>query len=507
MTGPAVVILTDPARCELGDTDVLVQAVLQVQRLSEAGLAPSQAFCDHPAAAMKFIEAYAKAFPELQLRSSDLPAPEALYSIVADGRVMPLQASAAPEAARTGDAGQPSPLYVLSLGAPDALVRALQHNRFVKSDIQVVEIAPVDDSRTESVSVAEAVAHEPLTRSVWRDAAAAEPDHDEEESFAPEGLASSDRLKLASVEVNLDHIQVDRGEDHKDPYDPVMGQPEMVPVVKAPAAAPVLDAGGGPASSAGGVNGGSITASDSGARPAPDAATHSTATSATTPEPDSLSPSPPAITAPVPVAGEEQNPEAAAGVDVSQDSAAVDEDATSPDSLEHTETPAGDHEEDGGEETSGGDVREDPAAATDGAVLNPPAAGTTESGEEPPRISATSFDAPGEDVRYPPTGSFAMDDDVSYSAPAGSGPGFDILEDLFGSGECEIIDLKAVLAGLPDAAGAPGAPVPNVGTGPVRGFDESPAPQVVAPPDSDGPSPDPEDAEPQRSPAVHDLDI
>jgi hypothetical protein len=506
MTGRAVVIMTDPARCELGDTDVLVQAVLQVQQLSEAGSAPSQAFCDHPAAAMKFIEAYAKAYPELQLRSSDLPAPEALYSIVADGRVMPLQAPAAPEAARTGEAGQLYPLYVLSLGAPDALVQALQHNRFIKSDIQVVEIAPLDDSRTESVSVAEAVAHEPLTRSFWRDAAAAEPDHDEEEFFAPEALASSDRLKLASVEVNLDHIQVE--DDYKDRYDSVMGQPEMAPVVTPPAAAPVLDAGGSPTSSAGGMSGGSVTASDSGARPVLEAATQSAATSATTPEPGSLSPSPPAIAAPVPVAGEEKIPEAAAGVDASEDSAAVDEDATSRDSPEHTETPDGDHEEDGGEETSGGaDVREDPTVVADGAVVDPPAAGTTESGEEPPRISITSFDAPGEDVRYPPTGCFAMDDDVSYSAPAGSGPGLDILEDLFGSGECEIVDLKAVLAGLPDAAGALGPQVPNVGPGPVRGFNESPAPQVVALPDADGPSPDPEDAWHERSPAVHDLDI
>jgi hypothetical protein len=505
MTGRAVVILTDPARCELGDTDVLVQAVLQVQQLSEAGLAPSQAFCDHPAAAMKFIEAYAKAYPELQLRSSDLPAPEALYSIVADGRVMPLQAPAAPDAVRMGEASQLYPLYVLSLGAPDALVRALQHNRFIKSDIQVVEIAPADDSRTESVSVAEAVAHEPLTRSLWREERAAESDREEE--FLPsEEVASSDPLKLASVEVDLDHIQVDRGGDHKDHYDPVMGQPENMPVVTPPVSAPAVDASGGPNASAGGLSGGSITASDSGAKPASEAATQSAATSTTTLEPGALSPSPPAITAPLPVPGEENIPEAAAGVDASEDSAAVDDGATSPDSPDPTETPPDDLEEESEEEASGGaDVQEDPAAIADGTEGNASAAGAAESGKEAPRMGAASFDAPGEDVRYPPAGSFALDDDVSYAAPAG--PGLDTLEDLLGSGACEVVDLEAVLAGLPEAAGVLAAPVHDLGPRPGRGFDESPGPQVAGPPGPDAPRPDPEDTEPERSPAVHDLDI
>ena len=116
MTSRAVVILTEPEQCELAGPDVLVQAMLEVQQLSKAGLAASQAFCDHPAAAMKFIEAYTKAYPELQLRSSDLPLPEQLYSIVADGRVMPLRAPAALEGAKPGEASQLYPLYVLSLG-------------------------------------------------------------------------------------------------------------------------------------------------------------------------------------------------------------------------------------------------------------------------------------------------------------------------------------------------------------------------------------------------------
>ena len=78
MSNPSVVILTEPARCGLADVDTLVQAVLQVQQLNQAGVAAAQAFCDHPAAALKFMEAYTKAYPELQLHSGDLPPPATL---------------------------------------------------------------------------------------------------------------------------------------------------------------------------------------------------------------------------------------------------------------------------------------------------------------------------------------------------------------------------------------------------------------------------------------------
>ncbi|MGH6898316.1 MAG: nucleoside hydrolase-like domain-containing protein, partial [Geminicoccaceae bacterium] len=245
MTSRTVVILTEPERCELADADTLVQAVLQIQQLNKAGLGGSQTFCDHPAAAVRFIEAYAKAYPELQLRSSDLPPPEQLYSIIADGRVMPLQGAAAPDIANTGEAGQLYPLYVLSLGAPDALMQALQHNRFAKSDIQVVEIAPIESSGSEPVSVAEAVAHEPHSGSSWGAEGSAELGHNGE-LLPLEELSSSGPLKLASVEVNLDHIQVDRGHDQKDPYIPVLDEPATVAVVAPPATGPVGAAGGGP---------------------------------------------------------------------------------------------------------------------------------------------------------------------------------------------------------------------------------------------------------------------
>ena len=52
MTNPAVVILTDAASCELADPDALLQALVEVQQLNNAGVPASQAFCDHPTAAM-----------------------------------------------------------------------------------------------------------------------------------------------------------------------------------------------------------------------------------------------------------------------------------------------------------------------------------------------------------------------------------------------------------------------------------------------------------------------
>jgi hypothetical protein len=75
MTSPSVVILTEPANCALADGQLLLQAVLQAQELSREGLPVSQAFCDNPAAAASFIEAYTNAFAGLQLQSPDLPLP------------------------------------------------------------------------------------------------------------------------------------------------------------------------------------------------------------------------------------------------------------------------------------------------------------------------------------------------------------------------------------------------------------------------------------------------
>ena len=483
MTNRTVVILTEPARCQLADADALVQAVLQAQQLNQAGLGASQAFCDHPAAAMRFIEAYARAYPELQLRSSDLPPPEQLYSIVADGRVMPLPGPAAPDSARPGDAGQLYPLYVLSLGAPDTLMRALEHNRFARSDIQVVEIARPESPTADPMSVAEAVAHEPLSRASWRAEASAEPGRDRGDALPMEALSSNDPLKLASVEVDLDHIQVDRRGDQKVDFDPSTA--EAVAAVAPPASVAAADSGGGSKASASGTGGGSTTTSDAAAKSAPEAAPGGAALSAPAREPGSGSESSPAARATAPGDDQERSPEGDHGSDPPEDPAADEPRGTPPADPDGTATAPGDGEEESPEEEAGGaDASEDSAAA------------------------AASFGVPGEDVRYPPNCTFAMDDDVAYPAPAGLGPDLGMFEDFFGgSGESEAVDLEAMLARLSEAAGASAAPVHDLDLRLRRGFDADPEADGARPPEPDGPPPDQEGAEHQRSPAVHDLDL
>lgn len=506
MTNRTVVILTEPARCQLADADALVQAVLQAQQLNQAGLGASQAFCDHPAAAMRFIEAYARAYPELQLRSSDLPPPEHLYSIVADGRVMPLPGPAAPDSAKPGDAGQLYPLYVLSLGAPDTLMRALEHNRFARSDIQVVEIARPESPTADPMSVAEAVAHEPLSRASWRAEASAEPGRDRGDALPMEALSSNDPLKLASVEVDLDHIQVDRRGDQKVDFDP--SPAEAVAAVAPPASVAVADSGGSKASVSG-TGGGSATSSDAAAKSAPEAAPGGAALSAPAREPGSGSESSPAARATAPGDDQARSPEGDHGSDPPEDPAADEPDGTPPADPDGTATAPGDGEEESPEEEAGdADASEDSAAAADATEDGASATRAAGSGDEPPRIAAASFGVPGEDVRYPPNCSFAMDDDVAYAAPAGLGPDLGMFEDFFGgSGESEAVDLEAVLARLSDAAGASAAPVHDLDLRLRPGFDANPEPDGSRPPEPDGPLPDQQDAEHQRSPAVHDLDL
>jgi hypothetical protein len=214
MTSPAVVILTDPAQCQLADADVLLKALLQVQQLSNAGVPASQAFCDHPAAAQEFVDAYSKVYPELQQQSSDLPLPEHLHSMVADGRFGPLPAPNTGEPTKPGESAQLYPLYVLSLGAPESLMQALQHNPLAKSNIRVLEIAPIEQPAAESVPVAEAVAPDPAAaRSSWLADSPSALQKDDEEALSAEALPAGGSVKLDSVEVDLDHIQADRDDD------------------------------------------------------------------------------------------------------------------------------------------------------------------------------------------------------------------------------------------------------------------------------------------------------
>jgi hypothetical protein len=495
MTNAAVVILTEPARCELADVDSLVQAVLQVRQLNEAGLAPAQAFCDHPAAAMKFIEAYAKAYPELQLRSGDLPPPEVLYSIVADGGVRPLQAPAAPEAPKLGEASQLYPLYILSLGSPEALMRALQHNSFAKRDIQIVEIAPVEPSSAGSMPVAEAVAHEPISRSSWRAENVTEPEADDAAASAE--LAPSDPVKLTSVEVNLDHIKVDEKKDH-DRSDEAFDQPAIV--LTAPAAGSPGDAGSGLHNS---------TGSAAVASAAPPASAGQTVVLGTAAAP--LSNPSPNATAAVPPGAEGEGLDNTSQGDVAnpcEAAGAVDPGAHSAASSDPTESGA----------CSGGSPQPAPDDAAppmivDAVAVTGSRAGTGAASEEPSNTCGRSFIDWGGDVLYPPNGSFVMEADVSYLPPADPGPGSVPFDDFFGSsGDHDVVDLEALCRGLSYPAPG-GLDLELVGArapahaGLQETGEPSPQPDTCTTPYSGTPESGEDDTPHERLPASHDLDI
>jgi hypothetical protein len=504
MSNRAVVILTEPERCELTEPDMLMQAVLEIQQLNKAGIAASQTFCDHPAAAMKFIEAYAKAYPELQSHTADLPLPEQLYSMVANGGIMPLSAPTAPEPAKPGEASQLYPLYVLSLGAPDALMRALKHNSFASRDIQVVEIAPVERSSAEPVAVAEAIAHD-RGRS-WAEASA-DLKHDETDGFASVEWASGDPLRLDSVEVDLDQIQVDRNDD-QDHYDrvlvelaPIVAAPPPAVIVATPGGATTSDAGpGAPVPTTGADGGGSVSAAPPNPTPAVSAApleggappslpgagiTSSLGEEGVLPEPTASAPTESVESGTPPSAGSVAGLEQGAPPDDGPQAAPVPAaDPREPPPPEDPETarapePTDDAEPDARAEVAG-------------------------------RSEGMSFRAPDGDVVYRANTSFAMDDDVSYPPPVGPGLG-GLLDHLYaGSGRGEIVDLEAMFGSLSESPGAPAGALDElyVRVPEIRGGGDAGASRL-APKDADAPPPDliGSDQDSPKHLVVHDLDI
>jgi hypothetical protein len=209
MANPSVVILTEPANCELVDQQVLLQALLQTQHLSEEGVPVSQAFCDNPAAASEFIDAYAKAYPGLVPQSPNLPPPEQLYSMIVSGRLAPLPGlTTAPNDTKLEDAAAVHSLLVLSLGKPDALMQALQSQRSAKSSVKVVEIAPDTEARTAPVSVAAAIASHTIGGTTSSaDATSSQSGHGADDALSASDEGTNASLRLESVESNLDHIE------------------------------------------------------------------------------------------------------------------------------------------------------------------------------------------------------------------------------------------------------------------------------------------------------------
>jgi hypothetical protein len=132
------------------------------------------------------------------------------------------------------------------------------------------------------------------------------------------------------------------------------------------------------------------------------------------------------------------------------------------------------------------------------------------------------FSAPGEDVRYPPSGSFATDgDDVAYPLPPEGWEG-DPFGGLFGgSGDCDVVDIMAVLNDLRDLCDSAGpltaAPLDLElelmmardagGPGVYRVRGSSQEQTTAPPPDTERAEPHPEDGHHQSTPGIHDLDI
>jgi hypothetical protein len=489
MSNPAVVILTDPAGCQLADAETLMQALLQVQQLNEAGVPASQAFCDHPAAAMEFIEAYSKAYPALQLETAELPLPQHLYSMVTDGRLSPLPPNFTAEAAKLEQGGQHSPLYVLSLGAPEALMQALQHNNLAKSSIRVLEVAPIEQVRAEPVSVAEAVAAEPLARSSWLAESSSTLQPDDRGASSMEPLAD-EPVELTSIEVDLDRIQIDTVRDRQahDQNDRVHDEHTSAVIgngVTGPGPSPWGLAGPGP------------NPSDVG----PQTTAEAPASSIGIPDPSS----PPAAPATLPSEPVADTPPAAptdlSGTSITQsdvppvvaespsDDCAEAPEEPAPNEMEPNDPPIGDPSEQ--DPTTGHDASTPPPPGPaegepdidDAAAASP---STPEADDEsPPAAHECVFADPGEDVLYQPTSSFSGNDDLAYALPtddAGEPSFFTLLSGF--SESAEVIDLEAMYRDLSEPAAEGGAA--------LKEFDFI----LLRAPNSDGP-------DPYHAPAAH----
>jgi hypothetical protein len=177
VSNPAIVLLTDPAQCGLGDVHNLVEALLEIQQMGEH--ATPQAFCDHPAAAREFMTAYADAYPKLVLESQAIPTPDHLQSLITNGQIGPL--AQPQDMASLDEAWRPPeqnglnafPLMVLTLGQPQALLDVLEQNQLIKKSISLIDIAPEAASDSMPVSIAEAVATRGRgVEGLWDDAGA-----------------------------------------------------------------------------------------------------------------------------------------------------------------------------------------------------------------------------------------------------------------------------------------------------------------------------------------------
>ena len=432
MASPSIVILTEPANCQLVDSQLLLEALLQAQQLSREGVPVAQTYCDNPAAAAEFMDAYAKAYPGLELKSTDLPPPDQLNSMLASGQLAPL-----PTPDGTNPAGAPmlNPLLVLSLGKPDGLLQALQGLRSVRNSINVIEIAPDTEARKVPISVAAAVAAHALADTSWSvETTSASSRHGEEDTLPAADEGANAPLRLDSVEFNLDYIQADSGNGQSHRSLSATG-----PVNSAPGSA----AGGSDAESpahADTVAAGSVSGMSLAAQPeltAPSTAPASQLSAASAPDPavlaasgsqsqDAHADATDATLAPV-----------APGPEETRDPAVVPPDGTDADP--HTAKPAegapdGPADQSHTDQGKAGQSQADQSSAepTQASDKGDPVSGPESSGADPKATGpddqdtgqgGSSFDEPGADVVYAPTGGFTPGTRRILSAAGGGGRG------------------------------------------------------------------------------------
>jgi hypothetical protein len=206
MSNPAIVLMTDPSRCSLGDVHHLVQALVEIQQMGEHAM--PQAFCDHPAAAKEFIDAYANAYPQLVLEDREIPTPGHLHSLITNGQIGPL--GRLPELTPPDELQRPIeqnganafPIVVLTLGNSQLLFDALQQSPTMRESIRLIEVGEERPDAL-SVSIADAVAVRGLDGDPWA--------HDRSDTELPvlDDVAGATKTDVASVALQDDQMDLD----------------------------------------------------------------------------------------------------------------------------------------------------------------------------------------------------------------------------------------------------------------------------------------------------------
>jgi hypothetical protein len=258
MSNPAIVLMTDPSRCSLGDVHHLVQALAEIQQMGEHAM--PQAFCDHPAAAKEFIDAYANAYPQLVLEDREIPTPGHLHSLITNGQIGPI--GRPPELTPPEELQRPVeqngangfPIVVLTLGNSQMLLDALQQSPTMRESIRLIEVGE-ERPDTLSVSIADAVALRAVDGEPW--------EHDRSGTELPvlDDIAGVTKTDVASVALHDDQMNLDVVETadvsssdpsayqhdveaEPGPVPPSAGAIQPAPVVTELAAEPALPEGG-----------------------------------------------------------------------------------------------------------------------------------------------------------------------------------------------------------------------------------------------------------------------